>query len=89
MGEINRVHPKGVLVIGSASLLNQRQKESFNHFRYGQHSLTVITFDELLKRLKLLFCTDEDPADEIPPPDGPMPEASDWDDLPESEDWFL
>ena len=87
MGKINRVHPKGVLVVGSASLLNQRQKESFNHFRHGQHSLTVITFDELLNRLKLLFCTAEDAADEIPPPDGPMPEASDWDDVPASEDW--
>jgi hypothetical protein len=83
MGKINRVHPKGVLVIGSASTLNPRQKESFNHFRHGQHSLTVITFDELYNRLRLLFCTDEDPndqMDDIPPPDEPMPDPTDWDD---------
>jgi hypothetical protein len=85
-GIINRVHPKGVLVIGSTSRLSQRQKDSFNQFRHGLHSLTVITFDELLNRLKLFFCTEEDAADEIPLPDEPMPEASDWDDVPDSED---
>lgn len=51
----SRVHPKGVLIIGSASDLNQRQKASFNHFRHGLYSLTVITFDELLRRLEVLF----------------------------------
>jgi hypothetical protein len=83
MGKINHVHPKGVLVIGSASALNPRQRESFNHFRHGQHSLTVITFDELYNRLRLLCCTDEDPNDqmhEIPLPDEPMPDPTDWDD---------
>jgi hypothetical protein len=54
--EINRVHPKGVLVIGSTESLSQRQKDSFNQFRHALHSLTVITFDELLNRLKLMFC---------------------------------
>jgi len=54
--EINRVQPKGLLVIGSTAQLGQRKKDSFNQFRHALHSLTVITFDELLKRLKLLFC---------------------------------
>ena len=52
---INRVHPKGVLVTGMVAALNQREKDSFNHFRQGLQSLTVITFDELLHRLKLLY----------------------------------
>jgi hypothetical protein len=51
----SRVHPKGVLIIGSASDLNEREKASFNHFRHGLYSLTVITFDELLRRLEVLF----------------------------------
>jgi hypothetical protein len=83
MGKLNRVHPKGVLVIGSASTLNPRQKESFNHFRHGQHSLTIITFDELYNRLRLLFSTEEAPndqVDKIPLPDEPLPEPTDWDD---------
>jgi hypothetical protein len=83
LGKLNRVHPKGVLVIGSASTLNPKQKESFNHFRHGLHSLSVITFDELYNRLKLLFSTDDDAdvqVDEIPLPDEPMPEPTDWDD---------
>lgn len=54
--EINQVHPKGVLVIGSTGPLSQRQKDSFNQFRHALHSLTVITFDELLNRLELMFC---------------------------------
>jgi hypothetical protein len=53
--EINRVHPKGVLVLGTTSGMTQRQKDSFNQFRQALHSLTVITFDELLNRLQLLF----------------------------------
>jgi len=91
MGKLNRVHPKGVLVIGSTSTLNSRQRESFNHFRHGQHSLTIITFDELHNRLRLLFCTEEHligQTDEIPVPDEPMPEATDWDDeLGYPENW--
>jgi Domain of unknown function (DUF4263) len=77
--KINRIHPMGVLIIGSASTLSQRQKDSFNQFRYALHSLTVITFDELLNRLKLLFDVREDEVDEIPLPDEPMPE-SEWED---------
>jgi hypothetical protein len=73
----------GVLIIGSASTLSQRQKDSSNQFRYALHSLTVITFDELLNRLKLLFDVREDEGNEIPWPDEPMPE-SDWSD---DSDW--
>jgi hypothetical protein len=53
--KVNRAHPKGVLVAGSLERLGERQRESFNQFRHGQHSLIIITFDELLKRLQLLF----------------------------------
>lgn len=53
--ELNHVHPKGVLVIGSRDDLTQRQIDSFNHFRQGLHGMNVVTFDELLKRLQLLF----------------------------------
>lgn len=75
--ELNRVHPAGILVIGSTSALGQRQKDSFNQFRYALHSLTVVTFDELLNRLKLLFGAG-DKDDDVPWPDGPMDDASDW-----------
>jgi hypothetical protein len=51
----SRVHAKGVLVIGTSAGLDDRERESFNHFRHGLYSLTVITFDELLRRLEVLF----------------------------------
>ena len=73
----NCIHPKGVLVIGSAADLGQREKDSFNQFRYALHSLTVITFDELLNRLKLLFEIEE-AGDEVPWPSEPLNDASDW-----------
>jgi hypothetical protein len=53
--KLNRVHPKGVLVLGRIDGLTPKELESFNHFRHGLYSLTVITYDELLKRLRLLF----------------------------------
>jgi len=53
--QLNRLHPKGVLITGSLSGLSQRQRESFNQFRYGLFSLTVITYDEVLSRLRALF----------------------------------
>jgi hypothetical protein len=65
--KINRVHPNGVLLIGSTTGLSQRQKDSFNHFRQGLFSLTIIIFDELLKRLKLMYCSDSD-NDDVPLP---------------------
>lgn len=81
--ELNRVHPKGVLVIGSTSALGQRQKDSFNQFRHALHSLTVITFDELLKRLKLLFGLEYPREDDIPWPADPMDETLDWEEEPD------
>ncbi len=56
---LNRVHPHGVLVAGNYANLNEEQKRSFNHFRRGLFGLTVITFDELLSRLKQLYAFDE------------------------------
>jgi hypothetical protein len=52
---LNRVHPKGVLIIGDLGTLDARQEASFNQFRHGLYSLTVITFDELLRRLCILY----------------------------------
>jgi hypothetical protein len=60
---INRVHPKGVLVIGDLGMLDSRQQASFNQFRHGLYSLTVITFDELLRRLCILYDVDSEDAD--------------------------
>lgn len=53
--DLNRVHPKGVLVAGVSESLSERQRASFNFFRQGLYSLTVITFDELLRRLAILY----------------------------------
>jgi hypothetical protein len=53
--DLNAVHPRGVLVIGTVAGLSPRKKDSFNHFRQGLFSLSVITFDELLQRLKVIF----------------------------------
>ena len=53
--DMRRVHASGVLVIGLAEGLSDRQLASFNLFRRGLHDLTVITFDELLGRLEILF----------------------------------
>lgn len=52
---LNCVHPRGVLVAGMSSSLSPRQRDSFNQFRHAVHGITVITFDELLNRLKLMF----------------------------------
>jgi hypothetical protein len=58
-----------VLIIGSAHTLTLREKDSFNHFRQGLYSLTVITFDELLHRLKLMYCQEACTDDGVPWPD--------------------
>lgn len=55
---LNRVHPKGVLIIGRLDTLEQKERESFNHFRHGLYSLTVITYDEVLRRLKVVLDID-------------------------------
>lgn len=52
---VDRIHPKGVLVIGQKSGLSDRELASFNHFRHGLYSLTVITFDELHRRLQIIY----------------------------------
>jgi hypothetical protein len=57
---LNRVHPKGVLICGMLDSLDQRQQDSFNHFRQGLFSLTVITYDEVLRRLRILFGQESD-----------------------------
>jgi hypothetical protein len=67
--KLNRVHPKGVLVIGSTDMLTQREKASFDHFRHGLHSLTIITFDELLHRLRLMYCQEAGTDGDIPWPE--------------------
>lgn len=73
--KLNRVHPKGVLIVGEIHGLSDRQLTSFNHFRHGLYSLTVTTYDELLKRLKVLFESDEpNPLDAAP--------AGGWDEIP-------
>ena len=53
--DMRRVHASGVLVIGLAEGLSHRQLASFNLFRRGLYDPTVITFDELLGRLEILF----------------------------------
>jgi hypothetical protein len=63
--ELNRVHPKGVLIAGLVGELGPRQQFSLNQFRQGLFSLTVITYDELLQRLKILFA---DPSDDFGSP---------------------
>lgn len=61
--ELNRVHPKGVLITGKLDALSERERASFNHFRQGLFSLTVITYDEVLQRLRILFKSEGvDPA---------------------------
>jgi len=52
---VDRVHPKGVLIVGIKSGLGERELASFNHFRHGLFSLTVITFDELHRRLEIMY----------------------------------
>lgn len=63
--KINRVHPKGVLITGCLKDLNQREKDSFNQFRHGLFSLTVITYDELLNRLKKLYGMDYENTENV------------------------
>jgi hypothetical protein len=53
--EVNRLHPKAALVAGISRSLTDRQKASFDQFRNALHSTTVITFDELLRRLEIMY----------------------------------
>lgn len=45
---------KGALIIGKISDYNDLQRDSFNRFRSDLHSLEIITYDELIDRLKTL-----------------------------------
>jgi hypothetical protein len=60
---LNRVHPKGVLIAGTLQGLREREQDSLNHFRQGLFSLTMITYDEVLQRLRILF--DHEPTSEV------------------------
>jgi Domain of unknown function (DUF4263) len=62
--QLNRIHPKGVLIAGTLSGLDQRQRDSLNQFRYGLFSLTVITYDEVLRRLEVLFRSEPMPLED-------------------------
>ena len=57
-----------MLIAGNLSGLDQRQRDSLNQFRYGLLSLMVITYDEVLCRLEVLFRSEpmplEDEADQ-------------------------
>lgn len=53
--ELNRLHPKGILIVGTLNGLSAREAASFNQFRHGQNSLTILTFDELLRRLAITY----------------------------------
>ena len=76
--KLHRVHPKGVLIVGKISGLSERQLISFNHFRHGLYSLTVIAYDELLMRLKVLFGSSELELSAV----APVGSTEAWDDIP-------
>ena len=57
--KINCIDPKAILVIGNSGDLSEEKRDSFNQFRRGFYSPTIITFDELLNRLKRLCELDE------------------------------
>lgn len=42
----------GAVIVGRLDSLNQLQKESFVRYRHGLHGIEVITFDEVLERLR-------------------------------------
>lgn len=53
------VKPKGIIVIGSLSQLDDRHKrETFQRFRKSIHGIDIITFDELFERAKFIVEND-------------------------------
>lgn len=52
---LDRIHPKGVLIVGQKDALAPRELASFNLFRHKLFSLTVIAYDELLRRLSIMY----------------------------------
>jgi hypothetical protein len=51
---INFLDPRGVLMVGNFSKLSDSEKKSFNLFRKTMGKNQIITFDEVLEKLKLL-----------------------------------
>lgn len=79
--DLNRVHPKGVLITGTVENLNERESSSFNHFRQGLFSMTVITYDEVLRRLRILFDSDwASSPDEVERDEMDLPSSSSFED---------
>lgn len=47
--------PKCYLIIGNTSDLNTKQLESFNLFRNELRTVEIITYDELLSKMEILY----------------------------------
>ena len=47
--------PKCYLIIGNTSELNAKQIESFNLFRNELRTVEIITYDELLSKMEILY----------------------------------
>lgn len=64
--DIHTVSPKGIVIIGRISQLNDRNKRnSFERYRRSLHNPEIITFDELYERAK--FIVGESVVDEPDP----------------------
>ncbi len=75
--DVSTVQPKGILIIGHTSQLNDRKKRnSFELFRQGLINPEIITFDELLERAKHLLLNDRKHTEV------PSDTADDEDDIP-------
>jgi len=44
--------PNGILIIGKVSNLNEQELEAFELFRSSLHKIQIITFDEILEKIK-------------------------------------
>lgn len=54
--ELNYLHPHSVVIIGKLSDIEDANKiKSFNLFRHSLHATTIITYDELLRRLEVVY----------------------------------
>lgn len=55
---------QGALIIGKLGVLSRVEQQSFLRFRTNLHGISIITFDEVLERLKILreALRDHDPA---------------------------
>ena len=54
--DIHTVSPKGIVIIGRSSQLNDRSKRnSFERYRRSLHNPEIITFDELYERAKFII----------------------------------